>query len=133
MPRLKNTVAHILVCNHKHCLKRGARESTKELRATLKEHGLRRAVLVTTVECLDQCSDGPVMCVYPDGVWYGEVDGECARRIVEEHLLRGHTIDRHLMHDIAQARANCPLLKEMDEEAAASGADEESETRQAAV
>lgn len=112
MPRLKNTLAHILVCSHKHCLKRGARESMKELRTALREHELRRSVLMTTVECLDQCSDGPIMCVYPDGVWYREVDGECARRIIEEHLIGGRTVDRHVMHDMAEARASNSLLKE---------------------
>jgi (2Fe-2S) ferredoxin len=116
MSRLKRAIAHILVCDHKHCLKRGARESMKELRTTLREHELRRSVLVTTVECLDQCNDGPVVCVYPDGIWYREVDGECARRIVEEHLLHGRTIDRHVMHDMAQARAKCPLLADLNKD-----------------
>lgn len=123
MPRLKNTFAHILVCDHKHCLKRGARESMKELRTSLRENDLRRAVLVTTVECLDQCDNGPVMCVYPDGVWYGEVDGECARGIVEEHLLRGRTVDRHVLYDMLDARAGRPSLKEIAGDAADDGDD----------
>jgi len=109
MSRLKKTVAHILVCNHKHCLKNGARDSIKELRGTLREHELRRFVMVSTVECLDQCSHAPVMCVYPDGVWYKEVDSTTARAIVEEHIVRGQIINRHLLHDIKDARENHPL------------------------
>ncbi len=128
MSRLKKTVAHVLVCNHKHCIRRGARESMKELRGCLKEHGLRRSVMVTTVECLDQCSNGPVMCVYPDGAWYGEVDEECARRIVNEHLLRGRTVDRHLLHDMAEAQTEYPIRKDGDE----AEADEEQAQRDAA-
>lgn len=114
MSRLKKTVAHILVCDHKHCLKRGARASIKELRASLREHELRRHVLVSTIGCLDQCSDGPVMCVYPEGIWYREVDAVTARAIVDEHIVRGQIIDRHLLHDITEARAKHPILNNFD-------------------
>lgn len=109
MSRLKKTVAHILVCNHKHCLKRGARDSIKELRNTLREHELRRYVMVSTIECLDQCSHAPVMCVYPDGVWYREVDPATARAVVEEHIVRGQKISRHLLYDMKEASVNQPL------------------------
>lgn len=114
MSRLKKTVAHILVCNHKHCLKRGARDSIKELRNALREHDLRRYVMVSTIECLDQCSHAPVMCVYPDGVWYKEVDPATARAVVEEHLVRNRIIIRHFLHDIKEAGDNHPLSNDFD-------------------
>lgn len=115
MSRLKKTVAHILVCNHKHCLKRGARDSIKELRTSLREHELRRSVMVSTVGCLDQCSDGPVMCVYPEGIWYREVDKATARAIVEKHIVCGQVIDRHLLHDITEARAKHTVSSNFDD------------------
>jgi len=106
MSRLNKSVAHILVCDHKHCIKRGARECIKQLRTSLREHGLRRSVVVTTVECLDECDDGPVVCVYPDGIWYRDVDENCARDIIEQHLIRNRLVSRHVMYDMAEARAN---------------------------
>ena len=76
----------MLVCEHKDCLKRGGKESLRELKQALRDAGARERVLITKVDCLDQCDDGPVMVVYPEGVWYGEVDAKCAREIAERHL-----------------------------------------------
>ena len=102
---LKRIVAHILVCDHKHCHKRGSRECAKEMRARLKEQGLRRSVLVTSVGCLDACDDGPVVCVYPDGVWYREVDAEIAKRIIDDHIVRGQIVKRGVLCDLSENRA----------------------------
>jgi sirohydrochlorin cobaltochelatase len=89
--RLKRINAHVLVCTHKTCRKQGGRAALKELKRAIKEQDLRASVLVTRVKCLDQCGRGPVMVVYPDGVWYGGVDAERARAIVSEHLAKGRT------------------------------------------
>jgi sirohydrochlorin cobaltochelatase len=85
VPGLKKIRRHVLVCEHKDCLKRGGKESLRELKQALRDAGERERVLITKVDCLDQCDDGPVMVVYPEGVWYGEVDGRCAREIAEKH------------------------------------------------
>jgi (2Fe-2S) ferredoxin len=79
----------VLVCAHKTCRRQGAKASLKELRRAIKAHDLRGAVMVTKVKCLDQCGRGPVMAVYPEGVWYGGVDETRAREIVAEHLAAG--------------------------------------------
>ncbi len=90
---LKKIRTHILACEHKDCLKRGGRESLRELKQALRDAGTRDRVLITKVDCLDQCDEGPVMVVYPDGVWYGGVDEACARRIAEKHVGEGRTAD----------------------------------------
>lgn len=100
MSRLKKQRAHLLVCTHKTCLKRGAKLVAKELKAALKREGLRAAVMLSEVDCLDQCGRGPVVVAYPDGVWYEEVDEECARAIVKQHLAEGHAVTKHVMHDL---------------------------------
>lgn len=79
----------MLVCAHKTCRKQGGKAVLKELKRAIKEQDLRDCVLVTKVKCLDQCGRGPVVAVYPEGVWYGGVDEASARRIVEEHLSAG--------------------------------------------
>lgn len=92
MPHLKKINTHVIACVHKTCRKQGGRASLKALKHAIKEQNLRGSVLVTKVKCLDQCGRGPVMVVYPDGVWYGDVDETRARRIVSEHLSAGHMI-----------------------------------------
>lgn len=85
MSRLKRINAHVLVCVHKTCRRQGSKAVFKELKRALKEQGLRDRVLVTKVKCLGQCGRGPVVAVYPEGVWYGGVNEAGARRIVAAH------------------------------------------------
>ena len=98
MAKLTKITHHVLVCAHKHCLKRGGRESGRELKRALKELGPHRRALITAVDCLDQCDDGPVVVVYPEGVWYGDVDAEAAREIAEQHVGRGRPVERKILH-----------------------------------
>ena len=90
----------MLVCKHKTCLKQGAKASAKALKRALKERDLRSQVMVTKINCLDQCGRGPVVVVYPEGIWYGGVDEECARRIVAEHLEEGRVIEPRVLHEM---------------------------------
>lgn len=44
--------------------------------------------LVTPCGCLGPCFDGPTAVVYPEGVWYGDLDVGDAARLVD-HLIDG--------------------------------------------
>ena len=48
--------------------------------------------------CLGVCSGGPIVVVYPEGIWYGEVTPALLERIVREHLRDGKTIDEAVIH-----------------------------------
>lgn len=67
-------------------MKQGGKESLKSLKKVLKRRGLKDKVMLSEIDCLDQCGRGPVFVVYPDGIWYGGVDEDCARQIVERHI-----------------------------------------------
>jgi (2Fe-2S) ferredoxin len=98
--KLRKINTHVLVCKHKTCLKQGAKASIKALKRALNERDLRGQVMITKIDCLDQCGRGPVMVVYPDGVWYGGVDEKCAREIVTEHLEEGRAVEKRILHDM---------------------------------
>ena len=70
----------------------------RELKRALKELPHGRRAMITAVDCLDQCDEGPVVVVYPDGVWYGDVDEESAREIAEQHVGRGRPVERKILH-----------------------------------
>ncbi|HWS52923.1 MAG TPA: (2Fe-2S) ferredoxin domain-containing protein [Pyrinomonadaceae bacterium] len=101
MPGLKKIKKHVLVCDHKDCARGGGKEALRELKSALRESGLRDEVLITKVDCFDQCEHAPVMVVYPEGVWYGEVDERGAREIAERHIRGGG------------AAARCEVLRDM--------------------
>ncbi|MFB6305315.1 MAG: ferredoxin, partial [Haloferacaceae archaeon] len=46
----------------------------------------------TRTSCLGRCGDGPMVAVYPDGVWYGGVDEDDADDIVSSHLDRDRIV-----------------------------------------
>ena len=105
MAKLKKVTHHVLVCAHKHCIKQGGRETGRELKRALKELPPDRRAMITAVDCLDQCGEGPVVVVYPDGVWYGEVDERGAREIAERHLGAGGTATRpRVLRDMREDR-----------------------------
>jgi (2Fe-2S) ferredoxin len=72
---------HILVCNSFRlqgtpqgvCSKKGAAGLLSYLETELSDRGMSD-VIVTATGCLKACDRGPVMVVYPEGVWYGNIE-----------------------------------------------------------
>jgi len=58
--------------------------------------GLDREIKVIETGCIGTCDLGPVIVVYPEGVFYRNVTTDDAREIAHEHLLKGRTISRLL-------------------------------------
>jgi (2Fe-2S) ferredoxin len=57
------------------------------------------AVKRTRTHCMVACKfEGPVVVVYPEGVWYQRVNEENAERIVHEHLLGGREVNDLIFH-----------------------------------
>ncbi len=85
---------HIFVCTTgKKCPAQGADDVHRVLKKLVGEAGLKSSVRVNHAGCMNQCGHGPMVVVYPEDVWYGGVDAEAARRIVEEHLLAGRVVE----------------------------------------
>lgn len=51
-------------------------------------------IRVNSAGCLDRCEEGPVIVVYPQGVWYTYVDREDIDEIIDEHLVKGRVVER---------------------------------------
>jgi (2Fe-2S) ferredoxin len=51
-------------------------------------------VRVNTAGCLDRCSEGPCVVVYPEGVWYTWIDRTDIDEILDQHLVHGRIVER---------------------------------------
>ena len=62
----------------------------------IKELGLSGTgkVRVNKAGCLDRCADGPVMVIYPQGIWYTFVDIEDIEEIIQSHLIQDKPVER---------------------------------------
>jgi len=78
------------------CNAKGATRVRDYAKARVKELGLAGPgkVRVNQAGCLDRCSEGPVIVVYPEGVWYTYVDEQDVDEIIQEHLVNGRVVER---------------------------------------
>ncbi|MDY6818490.1 MAG: CbiX/SirB N-terminal domain-containing protein [Halobacteriales archaeon] len=82
---------HVAVCTNQTCAADGAPAVLEQLRQEARDSEACD-VRITRSSCLGRCGDGPMVAVYPDGVWYGDVDQTDAERIVSSHLDRGRIV-----------------------------------------
>lgn len=54
----------------------------------------RGKVRINKAGCMDRCDDGPVLVIYPEGVWYTYVDEADIDEIIHEHLQNGRIVQR---------------------------------------
>ena len=92
---------HVFFCTNERegracCQDHGADEARAHAKARVQAAGLAGpgGVRVNKAGCLDRCEEGPVLVVYPEGVWYSYVNSADIDEIVDEHLIHGRPVDR---------------------------------------
>lgn len=53
-------------------------------------------VFRTKANCLRVCCSGPILLVYPEGVWYQKATPSAIERIIQEHLLKNQVVQEYL-------------------------------------
>ena len=96
--------AHVFACINERpqghprgcCKERGAVRLRTYMKARAKELGIP-GVRINQSGCLDRCELGPVMVIYPEGVWYRYDSPEDVDEILKTHLIEGGRVERLLL------------------------------------
>ena len=106
---------HIFVCGNyrasEHprgcCDPKQEAELQKRFKKRLAELGLKGKVRANQSGCLDQCEHGPNVVIYPDAVWYGNVQLNDVDEIVESHIIGGVPVARLLIKETCLNAQSC--------------------------
>ncbi len=102
---------HLFVCTQQKpegipcCPASGSFAVLDALDREVQARGLENDVQLTTCGCMGLCDEGPVMVVYPAGVWYRRVQPSDVSEIVATHLREGKPVDRLVWNDAPAMKA----------------------------
>lgn len=87
---------HILVCGGSVCQASQSENLLNAFQERISEKGLETVVQVIKTGCFGFCEKGPIVNILPDNTFYLKVTPEDCNDILEEHILKGKTVNRLL-------------------------------------
>ncbi len=97
---------HIFVCLGKRCAKKGSEELLDALKELVKKRGLKEQIRVSRSGCVKSCKEtdiegeySPMVLVYPQSVWYRNVEVKDLPDILTSHIEKNEPLTR-LVHFI---------------------------------
>ena len=87
---------HLLVCAGTGCVSGGAFALKDALEKEIAGRGLEDEVLVVATGCNGFCERGPIVIVHPDNIFYQRLTPADVPYLVEEHLLKGRPVPKHM-------------------------------------
>ncbi|WP_099466932.1 2Fe-2S ferredoxin [Konateibacter massiliensis] len=92
---------HIFVCTSCRvngqqkgfCFSKGAVDLVQRFMEEIEDRDLSSEVMITNTGCFGICDKGPIVVVYPEGVWYRNVTEDDVETIVEQHIEGGSVVE----------------------------------------
>ncbi len=100
--------ANVLICGGTGCDASGSDGTIKAMVQELEKRGLENEVQVIRTGCRGFCAMGPVMIIYPEGIFYCQVGPQDVPELVEETLIKGRVVER-LTYKTPDVRQDVPF------------------------
>ena len=104
--------AHVMTCAGTGCTSSGSRAVHEALVAEVANRGLGGEVQVIPTGCRGFCVLGPIVILYPEGIFYCRVTPEDVPTIVEETLVKGRVVPR-LLYREPEAYEGLPYYRDI--------------------
>ena len=92
---------HIFVCTNQRpegarvcCGEAHGTELVAAFKKEIRDRNLPCSARAQKTGCFDLCEKGPMVVIYPEGIFYGKVQLADVPEIVEKHLMEGNPVER---------------------------------------
>ena len=105
-------IKQILVCASTGCLSSNSRQIMANFNKLIEEKNLKGKVEVSQTGCHGLCAQGPVVLIYPEGIFYAHVKPEDCTKIIEQHIINNQPVKELIFKNQLDANGNIlPLNK----------------------
>ncbi|RZP31168.1 (2Fe-2S) ferredoxin domain-containing protein [bacterium] len=116
---MKKYNKHIFICvndrgsdnQRQSCAKCGGMDIRMKFVKLINKHGLKGTVRANKSGCLDVCELGPAIVIYPDEIWYTNVQLDDVDEIFQSNIINHKPVKRLVANDITWNKLQ--LLKEL--------------------
>jgi NADH:ubiquinone oxidoreductase subunit F (NADH-binding)/(2Fe-2S) ferredoxin/Pyruvate/2-oxoacid:ferredoxin oxidoreductase delta subunit len=91
----------ILVCGGTGCHASQSEKIVSVFQSLIDQHDLADRVQVSIAGCFGFCEKGPIVEIFPEGIFYVQVKPEDVSELFEQHILKGKKVERLLYEDPA--------------------------------
>ncbi|MEK4008875.1 NADH-quinone oxidoreductase subunit NuoF [Paenibacillus sp. FSL H3-0333] len=92
----------VMVCGGTGCTSSDSNQIIARLNQEIAGHGIQEQVEVVRTGCFGLCELGPVVIVYPEGIFYSRVEVQDIPKLVEAHLLHGKPYEKKIYEKTRQ-------------------------------
>ena len=108
-PNMASYERHVFFCTGEYCDPEGKAKHLyarmPQLLGELGSYANPRRVKRGITACLGVCVGGPLLVVYPEGIWYHHVDEATLEQIVQQHLREDKPVESHIFHRLEDNEA----------------------------
>ncbi len=107
----ETTLRTVLICAGTGCTSSNANPIIAAFHKEVENHGILHRVNVVRTGCFGLCALGPIVIIYPEGVFYNRVEVSDVPDLVEEHLLKGNIVKRLVYQESLLDDQVLPLME----------------------